>query len=180
MRIVECALPDVLVFEQSVHSDERGKFQELHRDEFFQSIGLTVRFVQSNYSRSRRGVLRGLHYQLSRPQGKMVHVISGAIFDVAVDLRRSSPSFGRHLSVLLTADEPRSIYVPPGFAHGMLILSEWADVIYQCTDYYCQQDERTIIWNDPEIAIMWPINLLPTLSPKDQSAGSLSMAELYE
>jgi dTDP-4-dehydrorhamnose 3,5-epimerase len=163
-----------------VFGDERGFFLEpYNRRTFREATGLDVEFVQDNHSRSRRGVLRGLHYQVRQPQGKLVRVLSGRIFDVAVDLRRSSPSFGKWVGLEIDADSMRMLWIPPGFAHGFLVLSESADVFYKATDYYAPQHERTLRWDDPQLAIAWPLAGEPTLSDKDRRGSLLAQADAY-
>lgn len=156
MRITPTRLAEVLLIEPDVHGDARGFFMETWHREKYAALGLDVDFVQDNHSRSAQGVLRGLHYQLRRPQGKLVRVIGGAVFDVAVDIRKGSPTFARWVGVELSEDNQRQLYVPPGFAHGFCVLSERADFLYKCTDYYVAEDECGIRWDDPVIAIDWP------------------------
>ena len=168
MRVVPTAIPDVLLIEVETFQDERGVFYELHRRPRYCSVGISETFVQDNFSRSTRGVLRGLHYQLEHPQGKLVTVLSGRVFDVAVDVRRSSPTFGQWVGCELCGDRPQQLYIPPGFAHGFCVLSESADFLYKCSDFYSPSDERGIIWNDPTLAIAWPIED-PCLSAKDRA-----------
>lgn len=181
MNIFPTALPDVLVIEPKVFGDARGFFFESYNEHAFaQATGLRVSFVQDNHSRSARGVLRGLHYQLKQPQGKLVRVVRGSVFDVAVDLRRSSPAFGQWVGVELSEDNQRQMWIPPGFAHGFLVTSTHADFLYKTTDYYAPAHERCIAWNDPAIAVAWPLQgLSPVLSAKDQQASSLAQAEVY-
>jgi dTDP-4-dehydrorhamnose 3,5-epimerase len=181
MNIVNTALPDVLIIEPRVFSDERGFFFESFNERnFLQATGVTAHFVQDNHSHSVRGVLRGLHYQLHHPQGKLVRVVSGEVFDVAVDLRRRSPTFGQSMSCLLSAENKRLLWVPPGFAHGFLTLSAEAEFLYKTTDYWDTRDERCILWNDATLAIDWPLqNLTPTLSPKDLAGIAFRAAEVY-
>ena len=181
-RVSPAALAGVLVLEPEVHADERGFFFESYNArEFERATGLAgVVFVQDNYSRSRSGVLRGLHYQLPpRAQGKLVRVVRGAIYDVAVDLRRSSPTFGRWLGVELSEGNRRQLWIPPGFAHGFVALSELADVLYKTTDYYSPAHERCVRWDDPSLAIAWPLAADPILSAKDRSGVPLERAELF-
>lgn len=169
MKIIETSLPGVLVFEPKVFGDERGFFVETYRESVYAEVGLNVRFVQDNHSRSRRGVLRGLHYQLQRPQGKLVRVARGQVFDVAVDVRRGSPTFGKWAGIVLDDITHRQLYVPPNFAHGFVVLSDEVDFVYKCTDYYHPQSETGIRWDDPEIGIDWPREIMPDviLSEKD-------------
>lgn len=182
MNVIRTAIDDVLIFEPRVHGDARGFFLESYNQrDFDAAIGHSVRFVQDNHSRSARGVLRGLHYQITQPQGKLVRVVSGRVYDVAVDLRRASPTFGRWVGVELSADQPRSFWVPPGFAHGFVVLSEFADFLYKTTDYYAPESERCIAWNDPDLAIDWPLGgAEPLLSAKDRAGVPLRQADVYE
>lgn len=179
MKVTATRIPDVLVIEPKVFGDERGFFLESFNQHAFQvAIGLDLTFVQDNHSRSARGVLRGLHYQLQQPQGKLVRVVRGAVFDVAVDIRRESPTFGLWAGVELSEHNQRQIWVPPGLAHGFLVLSESADFLYKTTDYYAPQHERAIAWDDPDIAIDWPLTDSPLLSSKDQQAKRLRDADI--
>jgi dTDP-4-dehydrorhamnose 3,5-epimerase len=173
MHISPTSLPGVLVVEPDVHSDARGFFAETWNEQRYASAGLDVRFVQDNLSLSRRGTLRGLHYQYPRPQGKLIYVLDGEIFDVAVDIRRSSPTFGRWVATSLSSDDRRQLYVPPGFAHGFCATSDAALVAYKCTEQYDPLAEGCIRWNDPELGISWPI-ADPLLSCKDRAAPALS------
>ena len=168
MKVIETDLPGVLIIEPKVHGDARGFFIETWHASRYAEHGLPERFVQDNHSRSSRGVLRGLHYQLQQPQGKLVRVTQGEVFDVAVDIRRGSPTFGRWVGVHLSGDNHRQFYVPPGFAHGFCTLSETADFLYKCTDYYHPQSERGVLWNDPDIGIEWP-QVEVRLSDKDSA-----------
>ncbi len=180
MKVVRTAIPDVLILEPRVFADERGFFLESwNARDFRAAIGFDETFVQDNHSRSRRGVLRGMHYQIVQPQAKLVHVVRGRVFDVAVDLRRSSPTFGRWVGVELSADDHRQMFVPAGFAHGFLVLSEWADVLYKTTDYYAPQHERCLMWNDPEVGIAWPLAGEPVLAAKDRAGRRLREAETF-
>ncbi len=181
MDIRPTQIPDVIVFEPKVFGDSRGFFMETYRASVFDELGLNVDFVQDNHSSSARGVLRGLHYQVQQPQGKLVRVIKGEVYDVAVDLRRSSPTFGRYVGVRLSAENKRGMWVPPGFAHGFLVLSESAEFVYKCTDYYAPEYERSLLWNDPSLAIDWPdLNGVEyVLSEKDQAGLPLSLCETY-
>jgi len=180
MKVIATALPDVLILEPRVFRDARGFFLESHnRAAFAEATGADADFVQDNHSRSSKGVLRGLHYQISQPQGKLVRVLSGAIFDVAVDLRRASPTFGHWTGAELTGDNFLQMWVPAGFAHGFLVLSESADVHYKTTDYYAPASERCLRWDDPALGIQWPqVAGGPILSAKDQQSLSLAEAEL--
>ncbi len=180
MRVIPTAISDVLIIEPKVFGDARGFFYESYNQKDFQNVtGLKVDFVQDNHSRSAKGVLRGMHYQIKHPQGKLVRVVRGAVFDVAVDLRKSSATFGQWVGVELSEENARQMWVPPGFAHGFLVLSETADFLYKTTDYYSPDYERSIIWNDPDIAIAWPLQQEPTLAGKDKLALKFSEAEIY-
>ncbi|MCF7200516.1 dTDP-4-dehydrorhamnose 3,5-epimerase [Pseudomonas oligotrophica] len=180
MKVVETSLPEVLILEPKVFGDERGFFYESFNAAAFEAAtGLQRQFVQDNHSKSRRGVLRGLHYQIQQPQGKLVRVVQGEVFDVAVDLRRSSPSFGRWTGVLLNAENKRQLWIPEGFAHGFVVLSETAEFLYKTTDYYAPEHERSLLWNDPELGIEWPLDEAPQLSAKDIAGKLLRDAELF-
>ena len=172
MKFVETGLPGVIVVEPDVHGDERGFFLETYHQKKYAEGGIDATFVQDNHSRSKHGILRGLHLQVRYPQGKLVRVVEGAVFDVAVDVRRGSPHFGRHASVVLSAARFTQLYVPPGFAHGFLVTSEAAQFEYKCTELYHPEDELSIAWNDPDLAIPWPIES-PSLSAKDAAARTL-------
>jgi dTDP-4-dehydrorhamnose 3,5-epimerase len=180
MQATRLAIPDVVLIEPKVFGDARGFFYEsFNQRAFNQATGTDYQFVQDNHSRSSKGVLRGLHYQIQQPQGKLVRVVQGAVFDVAVDIRKSSPTFGQWVGVELSADNHRQLWVPPGFAHGFLVLSETADFLYKTTDYYAPEYERCVAWNDSTLAIVWPdVGVLPTLSGKDKMGKSLQHAEL--
>ena len=179
MRVIRTEIPDVLIVEPKVFGDERGFFFESYnKNTFREATGLDVEFVQDNHSRSRRGVLRGLHYQLRQAQGKIVRVIAGEVFDVALDIRRGSPTFGKAVSFQLDAASKRMAWIPPGFAHGFLVVSDEADVLYKTTDYYAPQHERTILWNDPALGIRWPLQGEPILADKDRRGTPLQHAEL--
>lgn len=168
MKITPTAIPDVLIIEPKVFGDERGFFLEsFNQRAFNQATGLDVQFVQDNHSRSARGVLRGLHYQVQQPQGKLVRVVRGAVFDVAVDIREGSPTWGQWVGTELSEGNQRQLWVPPGFAHGFLVTSEWADCLYKTTDYYASEHERCLAWDDPAIGIQWPLHAPPLLSTKD-------------
>jgi len=182
MNFIPTEIPDVTLIEPRVFGDERGFFMETFQQEKFKAAGIDHQFVQDNHSRSIRGTLRGLHYQIRHTQGKLVRVVLGEIFDVAVDLRRSSPTFGKWVGYNLSAENKRVLWVPPGFGHGFYTLSDWAEVVYKATDFYSQPDERSIIWNDPEIGIHWPeqVNQTLILSEKDAQGVSLSQAEVFE
>lgn len=181
MKVIETKLPDVLVFEPQVHGDERGYFFESWRADVFVAAGSDLTFVQDNQSGSRQGVLRGLHYQIRQPQGKLVQVISGRVFDVAVDLRRSSPTLGQWAGVELSDADHRQLWVPPGFGHGFYVMSEQAEFVYKCTDYYAPEHERVIRWDDPDLGIVWPLlpDVKTVLSAKDEAGVSFPDAELY-
>jgi dTDP-4-dehydrorhamnose 3,5-epimerase len=180
MKVTPTAIPDVLIIEPKVFGDARGFFLESYNQKSFeQATGATGRFVQDNHSRSTRGVLRGLHYQLRQAQGKLVRVVNGSVFDVAVDVRRGSPSFGRWVGVELSAERFTQLWIPPGFAHGFVVLSESADFLYKTTDYYAPEHERCIAWNDPDIGIEWPTGLTPQLSAKDSAGARLREAEVF-
>lgn len=179
MQVIATRLPDVLLLAPKVFGDARGFFMESWNRQTFSDLGLDLDFVQDNHSRSARGVLRGLHYQLHQPQGKLVRVTSGAVFDVAVDLRRSSPYFGQWTGHELSADNHRMLWVPPGFAHGFLVLSDSADFLYKTTAYYAPQWDRGIRWDDPEIGVQWPLQGATILSAKDQVLPLLRDAETY-
>ena len=180
MKIIPTAIPDVLIIEPRVFGDTRGFFFEsFNQRAFIQVTGLEVQFVQDNHSRSARGVLRGLHYQIQQPQGKLVRVARGSVFDVAVDVRKSSPTFGQWVGVALSEENNRQMWVPPGFAHGFVVTSESADFLYKTTDYYAPEFERCIAWNDPAIGIEWPLDAPPRLSAKDQAGPSLALAQVF-
>jgi len=180
MNIVKTALPDVLNIEPKVFGDERGFFFESFNLRFFQhETGLSPTFVQDNHSRSLKNVLRGLHYQIKQPQGKLVRIALGEVFDVAVDVRKSSPTFGKWAGTILSAENKRQMWIPPGFAHGFLVVSESADFLYKATDYYAPEHERSIIWNDPDIGINWPLKGGPVLAAKDQLGKRLAEAEVF-
>ena len=181
MKVVETPIPEVLILEPEVFGDDRGFFLESFNEKtFHEKTGLKLHFVQDNHSRSGRHVLRGLHYQIRQPQGKLVRVVKGAVFDAVVDIRKSSPTFKQWVGVELTEHNKRQLWVPPGFAHGFLVLSETADFLYKTTDFYAPEYERSIIWNDPDIGIDWPIDVSPVLAAKDRAAPRLIDAELFE
>lgn len=181
MKATPLAIPDVIVFEPKVFGDDRGFFFEsFNQARFEAAVGRTVNFVQDNHSRSARHVLRGLHYQIRQAQGKLVRVTSGEVFDVAVDLRRSSPTFGKWVGATLSADNKKQLWVPEGFGHGFVVLSESADFLYKTTDYYAPEHERCIIWNDATLAIDWPLQTAPVLSGKDQQGLPFAQAEVFE
>ena len=179
MKVTPTALPEVVLVEPKVFGDARGFFFESWNERSFAAAGITARFVQDNHSRSARNVLRGLHYQIQQPQGKLVRVLAGEIFDVVVDIRRSSPRFGRWTGVNLSAYSHASLWVPAGFAHGFCVTSESAEVLYKTTDFYSPEYERSILWNDPDIGIGWPLSAHPVLSTKDVGAVRLSDAEVF-
>lgn len=180
MKVITTAIPDLLIIEPTVFGDERGFFYEsFNQRQFEEAIGYQVQFVQDNHSRSAKNVLRGLHYQIQHPQGKLVRVTQGRVYDVAVDIRRHSPSFGQHFGLELSAENKRMLWIPEGFAHGFVVLSETAEFLYKTTDYWAPEHERSLAWNDPAIGIDWRIEGEPTLSGKDQSAKLLSEAEVF-
>ena len=178
MNVSSASLPEALVIEPRVFEDARGFFFESYNRREFAKAGIDVEFVQDNHSRSTRGVLRGLHYQIEHPQGKLVRVTHGEVFDVAVDLRRSSPRFGHHVAMRLSAANRRMLFIPPGFAHGFLVVSGVAEFLYKTTDYWYPEHERTLLWNDPALAIEWP-ETKPTLAPKDAAGRPLADADAY-
>ncbi|WP_137918285.1 dTDP-4-dehydrorhamnose 3,5-epimerase [Hydrogenophaga sp. 2FB] len=179
MNVIPTRIPDVLIIEPKVFGDARGFFFEsFNQKAFNEATGLDVNFVQDNHSRSAQGVLRGLHYQVQQPQGKLVRVVRGEVFDVAVDIRKNSPTFGRWAGVKLSEDNHRQLWIPAGLAHGFLVLSESADFLYKTTDYYAPQHERCIAWNDPDIGIEWPSTDAPQLSAKDQLGKRLREVDL--
>lgn len=180
MNILSTSIPDVLILEPRVYGDDRGFFLESYNQQHFQAqVGVDVSFVQDNHSRSKQHVLRGLHYQIQQPQGKLVRAVVGSVFDVAVDLRKSSPTFGQWVGCLLSAENKRQLWVPAGMGHGFLVVSEVAEVLYKTTDYYAPEHERCILWNDPALAIDWPLNGDPVLSAKDQAGVPFDQAELF-
>ena len=179
MNVTPTAIPDVLLIEPTVFGDERGFFMEIWQRQRFADIGIDYDFVQDNYSRSVRGTLRGLHYQIRQPQGKLVWVNQGAVFDVAVDLRRRSRTFGKWVGELLTSENRHMLWIPPGFAHGFYVTSEWPDFQYKCTDYYAPAHERSIRWDDPALGIEWPLDGSPTVSDKDQQALLFHESEYF-
>ena len=180
MKVSPTAIPEVLILEPRVHQDARGFFLESYnRRSFRDATRLDVEFVQDNQAFSVRNVLRGLHYQVRQPQGKLIQVMAGEIFDVAVDLRRSSPTFGKWAGVTLSGGSHRMLWIPPGFAHGYLVRSEHAILLYKVTDYYAPEHDRTLLWNDPELAVAWPLEAEPILSDKDRRGARLGSAELF-
>lgn len=181
MKITKTAIADVLLIEPTVFGDERGFFFESYNEKVWEEMtGLQTRFVQDNHSRSIAGVLRGIHYQIRQPQGKMVRVVRGEVFDVAVDLRRSSPTFGQWVGETLSARNKKCLWIPEGFGHGFLVLSDVAEFLYRTTDFWAPEHERCIIWNDPEIGIQWPLSGQPILSEKDSKGLLLREADLYQ
>ena len=179
MNVVRTAIPDVVMIEPQVFGDARGFFLESWNARAFAIAGIRADFVQDNHARSTRGVLRGLHYQIRQPQGKLVRAVVGEVYDVAVDLRRSSPTFGRWVGVTLSAESKRMAWIPAGFAHGYLVLSDVAEVLYKATDYYAPAHERSIVWNDSDLAIEWPLTGAPALSGKDAAGVRFRDAEAY-
>ena len=179
MKITPTALPDVLLIEPRVFGDERGFFFESYNRRVLTEAGLAAEFVQDNHSRSGRGVLRGLHYQIEHAQGKLVRVCAGEVYDVAVDIRRSSPTFGRWIGMTLSGQDKRMLWIPPGFAHGFLVLSDMAEFLYKTTDYWYPEFERCLLWNDRALAIDWPLTGEPTLAPKDAAGCPFALADLY-
>lgn len=181
MNFIPTTIPDVILVEPKVFSDQRGFFMETYQAEKFSAGGIPQPFVQDNHSGSQQGTLRGLHYQIRQAQGKLVRVVTGEVFDVAVDLRKRSPTFGKWVSVTLSAENKKQIWVPPGFAHGFFVLSTWAEVVYKATDFYAPQWERTLLWNDPALGIPWPLlkGQTPLISPKDARGVPLAEAETY-
>mgnify|MGYP001459810007 CR=1 FL=1 len=180
MQVINTAIPDVLIFEPKVFGDSRGFFLESYNQRAFQeATGWAPAFVQDNHSGSAKGVLRGLHYQIRQPQGKLVRVTAGEVFDVVVDIRKSSPTFGRWVGATLSAENKLQVWIPPGFAHGFLVLSEFAEFLYKTTDFYAPEHERCIRWDDPAIGIEWPLEAEPVLSSKDQQGVSLQQAQLF-
>jgi len=180
MRVTPTAIPDVLIIEPKVLGDDRGFFLEsFNQLRFEEATGRKVDFVQDNHSKSTKNVLRGLHYQIQRPQGKLVRVVAGEIFDVAVDIRKNSPTFGKWVGQSLSAENKNQLWVPEGFAHGFVVLSEFAEVLYKTTDYWFPEHERCIAWNDPKLGIQWPLQIAPLLSAKDMKGKPISGAEVF-
>jgi dTDP-4-dehydrorhamnose 3,5-epimerase len=179
MKAQSTQIPGVMIVEPAVFGDDRGFFLESYNEREMRGVGIDAHFVQDNHSRSQRNVLRGLHYQISQPQGKLVRVVSGKVFDVAVDLRRASSTFGKWVGVELSADNKRMFWLPAGMAHGFVVLSDFADFLYKATDYYAQRFERTILWNDPDLAIEWPLSGQPILSSKDAAAKTFRESEAF-
>jgi dTDP-4-dehydrorhamnose 3,5-epimerase len=182
MKFIPTNIPEVILIEPKVFEDVRGFFFETYRQDEFSGTGINTNFVQENHSGSRKGVLRGLHYQIQQPQGKMVRAVSGEIFDVVVDIRRNSSTFGQSVGIILSAENKFQLWVPAGFAHGFYVLSEKAEVTYKVTDYYAPQWERSLLWNDPQLGIHWPLinGQPPSLSAKDAIGKTLAEAELFE
>ena len=182
MNVITTKIPEVFIIEPKVFGDERGFFFESFNQKVFaEKTGVEDTFVQDNHSRSVKGVLRGLHYQIQQAQGKLVRVVSGEVFDVAVDIRKNSPTFGEWVGCVLSEKNKRQFWVPPGFAHGFLVTSDSADFLYKTTDYYAPEYERSILWNDPDIGIEWPLEgITPVLSKKDEAANSFKTAEIFE
>jgi dTDP-4-dehydrorhamnose 3,5-epimerase len=180
MKVVATSIPDVLLIEPKVYEDSRGFFFESYNERVLRGFGIPGPFVQDNQSFSRRNVVRGLHYQIEQPQGKLIRCLSGEIFDVTVDLRRHSPTFAQWVGETLSADNRRMLWIPPGFAHGFMVLSQTAEVLYKATDFYAPQHERTILWNDPVLQIEWPRQERAILSAKDVAGSPLEQAEVYE
>jgi dTDP-4-dehydrorhamnose 3,5-epimerase len=180
MKVIETNIPDVLIIEPQIFGDNRGFFYESYNEKLFsQETGLKINFVQDNHSRSAKNVLRGLHYQIQQPQGKLVRVVKGEVYDVAVDIRKSSSTFGKWVGCILSEENKQQLWIPPGFAHGFLVMSEMADFLYKTTDYYAPEYERSILWNDPDLDIDWPLTDTPIISAKDKVAQSLRTAEVY-
>ncbi|NCQ94931.1 MAG: dTDP-4-dehydrorhamnose 3,5-epimerase [Microcystis wesenbergii Mw_QC_S_20081001_S30D] len=180
MKVIPTKIPDVLIIEPQVYGDDRGFFLEsFNQKDFREKTGVNTTFVQDNHSMSLKNVLRGLHYQIPNPQGKLVRVVSGSVFDVAVDARKSSPTFGQWVSCVLSAENKRIFWVPEGFAHGFLVLSDRAEFLYKTTNYYYPQYEKTILWNDADLGIDWPLEIPPILSPKDQAGQPFKSVEVF-
>jgi dTDP-4-dehydrorhamnose 3,5-epimerase len=180
MKVIDTAIHDVKIIEPKVFGDERGFFFEsFNQQKFEEAIGFKVDFVQDNHSRSAKNVLRGLHYQIKQPQGKLVRVVAGAVFDVAVDIRKSSPTFGKWVGEIISAENKRQLWVPEGFAHGFVVLSDHAEFLYKTTEYWAPEHERCIAWNDPALSINWPIEAEPTLSAKDVLGVTINEAEVF-
>ncbi|WP_429086560.1 dTDP-4-dehydrorhamnose 3,5-epimerase [Aeromonas allosaccharophila] len=182
MKIIDTSIPAVKLLEPTVYGDERGYFMETYRESWFRNHVADVQFVQDNHSRSAKGILRGLHFQLNQPQGKLVRVVSGEVFDVAVDLRRSSPTFGKWVGFYLSAANKRQLWIPAGFAHGFYVTSENTEFVYKCTEYYDPSDEYSLLWNDPEVSIEWPLSteIQPILSMKDANGKNFLSLNFFE
>lgn len=181
MNIIDTAIPDVKILEPKVFGDERGFFLETFREDWFREHVADVTFVQDNHSKSGQGILRGLHYQTQQTQGKLVRVIAGEVYDVTVDVRKDSPTFGKHVGVLLNGDNKRQLWVPEGFAHGFYVTTESAEFVYKCTNYYAPEFEQSVLWNDPSLSIQWPLvnSMQPLLSPKDEAGVMLADAPTF-
>ncbi|MBB1275929.1 dTDP-4-dehydrorhamnose 3,5-epimerase [Pseudoalteromonas sp. SR43-3] len=181
MNIIDTAIPDVKILEPQIFGDERGFFLETFREDWFREHVADVNFVQDNHSKSRQGILRGLHYQTQQTQGKLVRVIAGEVYDVAVDMRKNSPTFGKHVGVLLNSVNKKQLWVPQGFAHGFYVTTESAEFVYKCTKYYAPEFEQSVLWNDPNLAIQWPLvnGMQPLLSPKDEAGLMLADAPTF-
>jgi dTDP-4-dehydrorhamnose 3,5-epimerase len=179
MELLNTSLPEVMLLKPKVHGDHRGFFMETFRKEVFEQAGITADFVQDNHSKSANGILRGLHYQIKQPQGKLVRAVAGEIFDVAVDMRRSSPTFGIWVGVVLSAENKHALWVPPGFAHGFYVMSAEAEVVYKTTTYYAPEHERSLLWSDPLLNIAWPEKTNVVLSDKDRNAPMFAVAETF-
>ena len=182
MKITQMSQSGVCLIEPQIYSDDRGFFMETYQAERYAAAGIEAAFVQDNHSGSRQGILRGLHYQIQRPQGKLVRVVVGEVFDVAVDLRRNAPTFGQWVGTRLSAENRLMVWIPAGFAHGFYVLSEWAEILYKTTDFYFPEGERTLLWNDPALGIEWPLidGMPPLLSPRDQRGDLLRDAVLFD
>lgn len=180
MKAIPTAIPDVLLLEPKLFGDERGFFYESWNERTLKELGIDVSFVQDNHSKSAKNVLRGLHYQIQNPQGKLVRVIAGEVYDVAVDLRQSSPTFGQPVGFTLSAENKRMAWIPPGFAHGFCVTSESAEFLYKTTDYWSPEHERSLLWNDPALQIKWPLTTEPTLATKDAAGLTLAECEVYK
>jgi dTDP-4-dehydrorhamnose 3,5-epimerase len=181
MKFIPSKIPEVILIEPDVFGDQRGFFMETYHEQRYAEAGLKAKFVQDNHSGSRQGALRGLHYQIRQPQGKLVRVAVGVVFDVAVDMRRHSPTFGKWTGDFLSAENKRMLWIPAGFAHGFYVLSDWAELLYKVTDFYAPEWERTVLWNDPSLGIDWPLLAEePIISEKDRLGKTLSQAELFE
>ncbi|MBZ8180067.1 dTDP-4-dehydrorhamnose 3,5-epimerase [Oscillatoria salina] len=180
MKVIPTEIPEILIIEPQIFGDDRGFFYESYNQQVFaEKTGISPNFVQDNHSRSRQNVLRGLHYQIQQPQGKLIRAVIGEIFDVAVDIRQTSPTFGQWISCILSAENKRQLWIPPGFAHGFLVISEIAEVLYKTTEYYAPEHERTILWNDPELNINWSLSDSPIISAKDRAGKPFKNAEFY-
>lgn len=181
MKFISTAIPDLIIIEPTVFGDDRGFFMETWQAEVFSQNCIDVNFVQDNHSKSRQGILRGLHYQMTHPQGKLVRVVSGEVYDVAVDMRKTSPTYGQWAAVILSAENKKMFWVPAGFAHGFYVMSDEAEFVYKCTDYYAPEYERSLLWNDPDLAIEWPLvgGKPPLLSEKDKVGTLFSKAETF-